>query len=101
MTHEDNYTFSKDFINELIGVGFDYIPEMFRIIRDMVMKAERERYLQAQKYERTEDRLGYANGYKPNTIKSKVGEVTLAIPKLCEGGIYTTCVGGLVFFIDM
>lgn len=88
MTHQDNYTFSKNFIDELIDVGFDGIPEMFRVIMNNAMKAEREQYLQADKYERTEDRLGYANGYKPKTIKTRVGEVTLDIPQVREGGFY-------------
>lgn len=88
MTHQENYTFSKTFVDELIESGFDGIPEMFRIIMNNAMKAERDQYLQADKYERTEDRLGYANGYKPKTIKSRVGEVTLDIPQVREGGFY-------------
>jgi transposase-like protein len=88
MTHQDNYTFSKTFVDELIESGFDGIPEMFRIIMNNAMKAERDQFLQADKYERTEDRLGYANGYKPKTIKSRVGEVTLDIPQVREGGFY-------------
>jgi len=88
MTHQENYTFSKTFVDELIESGFDGIPEMFRIMMNNAMKAERDHYLQAGKYERTEDRLGYANGYKPKTIKSRVGEVTLDIPQVREGGFY-------------
>jgi len=88
MTHQNNYTFSKDFIDELIGIGFDGIPEMFRIIMNNAMKAEREQYLQASNYERTGDRLGYANGYKPKTVKTRMGEVTLDIPQVREGGFY-------------
>ncbi len=88
MTHQENYTFSKTFVDELIESGFDGIPEMFRIIMNNAMKAERNQFLQANKYERTEDRLGYANGYKPKTIKSRVGEVTLDIPQVREGGFY-------------
>ncbi len=88
MTHQNNYTFSRDFIDELIANGFDGIPEMFRIIMNNAMKAEREQYLQADKYERTEDRLGYANGYKPKTIKTRMGQVTLDIPQVREGGFY-------------
>jgi transposase-like protein len=88
MTHQENYTFSKTFVDELIEAGFDGIPEMFRIIMNNAMKAERDQFLQANRYERTEDRLGYANGYKPKTIKSRVGEVTLDIPQVREGGFY-------------
>jgi transposase-like protein len=88
MAHQEDYTFSKTFVDELIESGFDGIPEMFRIIMNNAMKAERDQFLQADKYERTEDRLGYANGYKPKTIKSRVGEVTLDIPQVREGGFY-------------
>ena len=88
MTHQENYTFSKTFVDELIEAGFDGIPEMFRIIMNNAMKAERDQFLQADKYERTEERLGYANGYKSKTIKSRVGEVTLDIPQVREGGFY-------------
>jgi len=88
MTHQENYTFSKTFVDELIKAGFDGIPEMFRLIMNNAMKAERDQFLRADKYERTEDRLGYANGYKPKTIKSRVGEVTLDIPQVREGGFY-------------
>jgi len=88
MTHQNNYTFSQDCIDELIVNGFDGIPEMFRIIMNNAMKAEREQYLQANKYERTEDRLGYANGYKPKTVKTRMGEMTLDIPQVREGGFY-------------
>lgn len=88
MTHQNNYTFSKDFIDELIGIGFDGIPEMFRIIMNNAMKAEREQYLHASNYERTGERLGYANGYKPKTVKTRMGKVTLDIPQVREGGFY-------------
>ncbi len=33
MTHQNNYIFSKDFIDELLGIGFDGIPEIFRRYR--------------------------------------------------------------------
>ena len=88
MTHQENYTFTKNFIDELIEAGFDGIPEMFRTIMNNAMKAEGDQFLQANRYERTEDRLGYANGYKPKIIKSRVGEVTLDIPQVREGGFY-------------
>ena len=65
MTHQENYTFSKTFvIEELTQNGFDGIPEIFRVIMNNAMKAERDQFLQADKYERTEDRMGYANGYQ-------------------------------------
>ena len=34
------------------------------------------------KYERSEDRRGYANGYKPKTISTHAGKLTLQIPQV-------------------
>jgi transposase-like protein len=52
------------------------------------MQVEREKYLQAGSYERTEDRKGYANGYKPKTMKTRLGEITFAVPQVRDGGYY-------------
>jgi len=77
VTHQENYTFSKTFIDELIEAGFDGIPEMFRVIMNNAMKTERDQFLQANKYERTEDRLGYANGYAKHAFgETKDNQIT-------------------------
>jgi len=84
MTHQDNYTFSKEFAEK----GLDAIPEMLRVLINQVMQAERSNFLQAGEYERTEDRIGHANGYKPKTVKTRMGEITFAVPQVREGGFY-------------
>ncbi len=45
------------------------------------MQLERSRHLNAEPYERTGRRIGYANGYKDKTMNTRVGEVKLAIPQ--------------------
>lgn len=52
------------------------------------MKTEREQHLQAKEYERNESRKGYANGYKPKTVKTRLGEITFSVPQVREGGFY-------------
>jgi transposase-like protein len=52
------------------------------------MQEERVRFLQAGEYERTEDRKGYANGFKPKTVKTRIGEITFSVPQVREGGFY-------------
>ena len=88
MTHQNNYTLSTTLIEECLANGLDGIPELVRVLLNNVMQGERERYLQAGEYERTEQRQGYANGYKPKTIKTRMGEITFAIPQVREGGFY-------------
>jgi len=88
MTHQEDYNLSSDVIEELTQNGINAIPDLFRVLLNSAMQAERSKYLQANKYERTEERTGHANGYKPKTVKTRLGEITFAIPQVREGGFY-------------
>ena len=68
--------------------GLDGLPDLIRVMMNEAMRIERENYLGARPYERSEDRQGHANGYKPKTVKTRVGEVTFDIPQVREGGFY-------------
>jgi transposase-like protein len=56
--------------------------EGLRILVNEAMRVERHQVLQAQPYERTDTRQGYANGYKPKTLASRVGPITFRIPQV-------------------
>jgi len=88
MTHQNDYNLSSKAAEELVKNGWEAIPEMIRILVNYAMQEERAKYLQADEYERTEERKGYANGYKPKRVKTRVGEITFAIPQVREGGFY-------------
>ena len=62
--------------------GFTGLATAMEILIDEAMKIERAQYLQADPYERTSERLGYANGYKPKRVKTRVGEVQLRVPQV-------------------
>ena len=84
MTHQNNYTFA----DEIFEKGLEAVPEMMRVLINQAMQVERSKYLQAEQYERTEKRLGHANGFKAKTMKTRMGEITFAIPQVREGGFY-------------
>jgi transposase-like protein len=84
MTHQTDYTFTSD----LAEKGLEAVPELLRVLINNAMQAERAKYLQAEEYERTEDRIGHANGYKPKTVRTRLGEITFAVPQVREGGFY-------------
>ena len=84
MTHQNNYTFAQD----LVEKGLEAVPELLRVLINNAMQVERSKYLQAGEYERTEDRKGRANGYKPKTVRTRMGEITFAVPQVREGGFY-------------
>ena len=84
MTHQNDYTLT----NLLAEKGLEAVPELLRVLINNAMQAERSKYLQAEEYERTEDRIGHANGYKPKTVKTRMGEITFSVPQVREGGFY-------------
>ncbi|MEL7643643.1 MAG: transposase, partial [bacterium] len=80
MTHQNDYTFA----NELAEKGLEAVPELLRVLINTAMQAERAKYLQAEEYERTADRIGHANGYKPKTVRTRIGDITFAVPQVRE-----------------
>jgi putative transposase len=84
MTHQIDYKLT----NELVEKGLEAVPELMRVLINNAMQVERSKYLQADQYERTEDRKGHANGYKPKTLRTRIGEITFAVPQVREGGFY-------------
>jgi transposase-like protein len=64
------------------------LPEVLRQVINAAMLLERQRHLHAGPYERTEDRQGYANGFKERTVKTPAGAVTLSVPQVREGGFH-------------
>lgn len=67
---------------EMVGKdGTDSLLGAFRLLLNEAMRLERGQVLGAQPYERSLDRLGYANGFKDKTLKTRLGEVTVQIPQ--------------------
>ena len=81
MARQPDCTLPPELLDHIAAEGLDAVPERSRVILNAAMAAERQRYLGAQPYERTDTRRGYANGYKPKTMTTRVGPVTFAIPR--------------------
>ena len=88
MTHQNNYNLSAGTIEEITRNGLEAVPELMRVLLNNIMQVERAEYLRAGEYERTEERKGYANGYKPKTVRTRLGEITFAVAQVREGGFY-------------
>jgi transposase-like protein len=71
---------------ELLEHGLDGAGEALRILVNEAAKIERAEFLGAKPYERTATRRDYANGYKPKTMLTRLGEVTFQVPK-CAAAI--------------
>lgn len=88
MTRQPDCTLSDDLMRMIAEQGLDALPELIRILLNAAMQAERQQYLRAAPYERTTERQGYANGYKPKTVTTRVGDITFALPQVRDGSFY-------------
>jgi putative transposase len=86
--YDTNCTLPTEYLEQLANKGFEGLPDLIRVLINEAMQIERENYLNAKPYERSKDRRGYANGYKPKTVNTKFGKVTFAIPQVREGNFY-------------
>jgi len=66
--------------------GLEAVAETFRILLNEAMKIERDQSLGAGLYERTDNRQGYANGYKPKTVDTRMGKLMVNVPQV-RGGV--------------
>jgi len=88
MTYREDFTLSGELIEQVQEQGLNVLPELIRIVINAAMQAERSEHLQAAPYQHTEERQGYANGFKPKTLRTRVGDITFAVPQVREGGFY-------------
>ena len=76
----------------LLANGLDGAGEALRILVNEAAKIERVHFLNAQPHERTAERTDYANGFKPKTVMTRVGEQTFEVPQVRGGGFYPSAV---------
>lgn len=85
MTHQDESYNEPSPFDQMIQVldecGFDGMARAIGILVNEAMKIERNEALGAQPYERTDHRRGYANGFKPKTLSTRIGQVELKVPQ--------------------
>lgn len=88
MTFElDNHPLSAAYM-AILNQGLDGAGEALRILVNEACKIERNFHLNAQPFERTEQRQGYANGFKPKTVLTRMGELTFSVPQVRDSSFY-------------
>jgi transposase-like protein len=72
----------EQIVKGLIGQGPEGLKAVLELIFNSAMKIERDQFLGAEPYERSEERKGYANGYKPKALQTRMGQLDLEIPQV-------------------
>jgi len=79
--HTSDSTTINDVLEHLTANGLEGMAHAVEILLNEAMKLERSEFLGAGHYERTAGRQGFANGFKPKRVKTRVGELNLSVPK--------------------
>jgi len=65
------------------------VAKLLESVLNQVLQAQATEQLGAEPYERTEERQGYRNGTYPHQLTTRVGTITLRVPRI-RGGKFST-----------
>lgn len=90
MTRQMQSTELDSIVQLLAEHGFDGMAQAIEILLNEAMKLQRSETLGASPYQRTADRRGHANGFKPKTVNSRLGTLQLEVPQTRGVEFYPT-----------
>jgi putative transposase len=85
-----NRSLIEEILEKLI-LGSEQTPRILEKLINQLMLAEREEVLRAAPYERTQDRTGFANGFKDRKYLSNCGDLRLRVPQARDIPFYPSC----------
>jgi putative transposase len=80
--HEEQPTAIESVLEVLAEHGLGAMAEAMQTLLNEAMKLERSEFLRAAPGERSEERTGYANGFKGKTLRTRLGELALRVPQV-------------------
>ena len=78
----------RDLLPGLLS-GQDGLAKLVESVLNQILEAQVAEALGADRHERSEERQGYRNGYRPRTLYTRVGPVTLQVPQTRDGSFST------------
>ena len=88
MTHQIHSNVAQEAVQVLAEHGFDGMAQAMQLLINECMKIERQQSLGVGPYQRGEARVGQANGFKPKKLKTRIGELQLAVPQVRGAQFY-------------
>ena len=82
-------TLNEEDLHHLFSGNDESLREVIEQFVNQVLEQQRTEQINAEPYERTEQRRGMRNGYKERGLTTRVGTLTLRVPQI-RNGIFTT-----------
>jgi transposase-like protein len=80
---------NEELVQDVLLDEPDFLKEIVQKALQRILEAEMSAHIGAVPYERSENRKGHRNGYKPRTLKTRVGTLDLLVPQDREGTFST------------
>ena len=84
-----NRRLGEELAQEVLLDDPGFLREVVERVLQELLEAQMTEHVGAAPYERTEDRKGHRNGYKPRTLRTRVGTLNLLVPQDREGTFST------------
>ena len=92
MTSNPKYSpLIEEALEQLGNQGLESLCPALETLFNELMLIEREQALHASPYERTDQRKGYANGFKNKMLQTRIGKLNLQVPKTRDLPFYPSC----------
>jgi len=85
-----HFTLDSEEVKSLfLGNRDEAMAKVLQIILNHLLEAEATEQIGAQSYERSDDRTTYRNGIRERELTTRIGTITLAVPRLRNGNFHT------------
>lgn len=88
MTCQKNNNALSEITEIIFNEGMNGLNTAISILVNEAMQIDRSRHLKAEPYERSDQRRGYANGFKDKKLKTRIGELDLKVPQVRDCNFY-------------
>jgi putative transposase len=78
-----------EWVQEVLLDDSGFLREICERVVQQILEAEMTEHIGAAPYQRTENRSGQRNGYKPRSFRTRVGTLNLLVPQDREGTFST------------
>jgi putative transposase len=82
MAHQADSNVIETVVQLLTENGLSHMADAMRLMLNEAMRIERSQALEADPYQRTDKRRGYANGFKSKIISTRLGDLALQVPQV-------------------
>jgi len=87
---EDHRKVGEELAQGILLDDSSFLKEIVERVLQQILEAQMTEHVGAAPYERSESRKGHRNGYKPRTLKTRVGTLNLLVPQDREGTFSTS-----------